>query len=263
MKKLCFSTLGCIDCNVVQVLELLKIYNISALEVRGLDGELNNLEIESFKDENLLRTKQAFSNEGIELLSLGTSASCDKLGYDDDAIGKICKEIDVASKLGFKFVRVFGNNITEEYSVVLEKVVYALEKLCVYAAQKNVRVLMEIHGDFNSVETVMPVVERMKKYDSFGILWDVAHTDRVYKENWKEFYEALKPYIYHVHIKDHVREPFGLCDIGKGEIPLKDITDYLEKDGYAGYYSLEWERKWCPSLGKIEDALKDYVDLLR
>jgi len=43
---------------------------------------------------------------------------------------------------------------------------------------------------------------------------------------------------------------------------LKDMADYLDKQGYEGYFSLEWEKKWHPELPVIEDALDALVEVL-
>ena len=263
MKKICFSTLGCIDNTLEQTVALAKKYGIDTLEIRGIAGEMDNTKIECFLPENAEKTKQYLASEGISLLSMGTSACCDAIGDDDEAIEKVCREIDVASRMGFKFVRVFGNNVKEEYSVVCERVVRALTKLCKYASERNVTVCLETHGDFMDIETIVPVLERMKDKEGFALLYDVAHPDKKYKENWMEFYSAVKPFIKHMHIKDHVRDPWKLVDIGKGDIPFVDICNQLEKDGYDGYFSLEWEKKWHPELGDLENVLKDFIELVK
>ncbi len=259
MKKICFSTLGCTDYSLEEIVTLAKKYNVDALEVRGIGGEMDNTKIQCFLPENAEKTKAYLKENGIELLSMGTSACCDAIGDNDGEIKKICDEIDVASRMGFKFVRVFGNSIKEDYDVVLSRVVRALTKLCRYAKDKNVDVLLETHGDFNDEATVNPVIEQMKEFDNFGLIWDIMHTDGKYKENWLKFYEAQKPYIRHLHIKDHERSPWKLVNIGEGNIPVADICNYLEKDGYEGYFSLEWERKWHPELCCIEEAMDSFL----
>jgi len=40
------------------------------------------------------------------------------------------------------------------------------------------------------------------------------------------------------------------------------MADYLDKQGYEGYFSLEWEKKWHPELPVIEDALDALVEVL-
>lgn len=66
------------------------------------------------------------------------------------------------------------------------------------------------------------------------------------------FYEALKPYICHVHLKD-VRYTSKMtldkctdgrciqtCEWGKGIIPLHDVVDRLKADGFSGLCSIEY-----------------------
>ena len=262
MKKFCFSTLGCLELTLEEIVALAKKYNLSAIEIRGIADEMDNTKIECFLPENAENTKKFLKDNGIEIIGMGTSACCDAIGFKDEEIEKLYREIDVASRMGIPNIRVFGNNVKEEYENVLKAVLDALTKACDYASDKNVNILLEIHGDFKTVEYVMPVVNAMKEYKNFGILWDVAHSDVAYKENWMEFYKEIKPYVRHVHVKDHIRAPFKIVTPGEGEIPFVDICATLEKDGYDGYYSLEWERKWHPHLDEITVALDALLGIL-
>ena len=127
-------------------------------------------------------------------------------------------------------------------------------------------VLLEVHGDFNTIETVGAVIEACKEHACFGILWDVEHSDRAYADNWEPFYQVIRPYVRHIHMKDHVRNAdgtFTLCLPGEGDIPMGPITKALEKDGFDGYYSLEWEKKWHPELPDPDVALPVYLKLMR
>ena len=65
------------------------------------------------------------------------------------------------------------------------------------------------------------------------------------------------------YIKDYSDEKEQLCLIGEGSIPIGDIVSTLLNDGYDGYFSLEWEKKWHPELPEIEEALKAYVSMMR
>lgn len=46
--KLCFSTLGCHDASLKEILELAQNYDVSAIEVRGIQGVMVNSDIECF-----------------------------------------------------------------------------------------------------------------------------------------------------------------------------------------------------------------------
>ena len=93
----------------------------------------------------------------------------------------------------------------------------------------------------------------------------MEHSDRAYGDGWQEFYRLIAPFIRHVHIKDCLRStsssPLKLTLPGKGDIPLKDITARLLDDGYNGYLSLEWEKRWVPELPVIEDALACFTSM--
>ena len=68
-----------------------------------------------------------------------------------------------------------------------------LEEVCACGAEKGVKVNLEIHGDFNAIESITPVVERMGGVPAFGILWDVMHSDRAYGDDYLPFYELIPP----------------------------------------------------------------------
>ena len=46
-------------------------------------------------------------------------------------------------------------------------------------------------------------------------------------------------------------------------LPLKAAISRLRQDGYEGFYSFEWEKRWHPELPEPERALPRYVDFMR
>ena len=46
-------------------------------------------------------------------------------------------------------------------------------------------------------------------------------------------------------------------------LPLKAVVKRLQMDGYTGFYSFEWEKRWHPELPEPERALPQYVDFMR
>lgn len=261
MIKLCFSTLGCHDKNIDEILTLANKYSIDAIEVRGIDNELSNDKIEAFKDENIPSTLSKLNENHVELYILGTSCKF----HDDEKrefmIEKTHQEILLAEKLGFKGIRVFGNLIIGNKKQCIKNVGISINKVCKFAKDHNIKVFLEVHGDFNTVAILNQLIEHIEYKDSFALIWDVYHTHEIYGKNWVEFYEAMKSYIEHVHIKDCINKQFVLC--GEGEIEITSIMNYLVNDGYKGYFSLEWERKWNPELCELDVALKHLYNLLK
>lgn len=253
--KLCFSTLGCTERSLDDIFALCRRYGIDNLEIRGIGGELDNRAIPEFMPENISATRERFAREGVSPLVLGTSCAF----HDPDEFACAVQEglsaLDTADALGAEGIRVFGNRLTDDKSACTARVIDGLGRLC--AASRGASVLLEVHGDFNTVPALEPITEAFRDEPHFGLIWDIAHSHAPYGENWTEFYTAVAPFIRHVHIKDSYAS--GLCLPGDGDIPIKPIMKRLLADGYTGAFSLEWEKKWHPELPCVEEALERFV----
>ena len=259
MIKWCFSTLGCTERSLDDVISLAKRYGISALEIRGIGGELQNEKIPEFAPQNSHRTKKAFSEAGIVPLILGTSVSFHNEFRIEKSIAEGKSALEIASRLGFGAIRVFGNSIVGDETECISRVADGIYELCVAAEGTGVSVLLEVHGDFNTVHRIMPIANKCRDREEFGIIWDICHTYGTYGEKWREFYGSLAPYIRHVHLKD-VKDGKHVLP-GEGDLPIVDVVEHLILNGYDGYFSLEWERYWRKDLAEIERALDSLLAL--
>lgn len=265
--KLAFSTLGNPDWSFDKTLREAQKLGFEAIEIRGIEGKMLADEIIQFFPENQAETKKKLKEHNLKICGFGTSVRFDEVDKYDSMLQEGKAAIDVCSQMEIPYVRVFGDRIaTEEVrEQVIQNVIKGIKELCLYARGKNVKVLLEVHGDFNTIENIMAVVDGVKDCPEFGILWDIAHSDKIYGDDYIQFYSQIKPYILHVHIKDHIRKngDFELCLVGEGDIPIKDIVNTLKTDGYDGYFSLEWEKKWHPELTDAEIAYPIYVEYMK
>lgn len=257
--KLCFSTLGCTERSLDEILSLSRKFDISFLEIRGIGGELDNRKIPDFSCDALAGTKEKFRENGISPLILGTSCSFhDEAGFES-AVEEGKAAILTCAALGAKGIRVFGNNLGNDPAASTGRVIAGLKTLCTFAAESGTDVLLEVHGDFNTVEALAPVLDAMESEERFGLIWDICHTQKTYGGRWRDFYGAVRPFIRHVHIKDIKNDRLVLP--GDGDIPIKDIVSGMINDGYSGAFSLEWEKKWHPELPEIEEALTKFIEV--
>ena len=260
--NICFSTLGCTDRSLADILDLAVNYGVSGLEIRGIGSRMSNSDIPELSTEKTDETLKMFTDAGVKPIVLGTSCKF----HDAEKLAKAIKEgresIDIAARLNIPYIRVFGNNIVGDSTECTERVACGIARLCEYARGTGVSVLLEVHGDFITVGTLLPIVEKLREYDNFGLIWDIAHTHRVYREGWREFYDVMKPHIRHIHVKDLRDSDNKLVLPGQGNIPIKAIVDTLISDGYSGYFSLEWEKKWHPELDEIEAALSCFKQVV-
>lgn len=262
--KLCFSTLGCTERSLCEVISLAKKYGIGNLEIRGLSGVLDNASITCFSESEIEKTKELLSIGGVSVRVIGASASFDVREKHDANISEAMNAVLVASKLGAPYVRVFGNRIRSDVDEACKNVSDGISALCDRAAPYGVTVLLEVHGDFNRKETLSSILYALSEKENFGLIWDIAHSHTVYGGNFAEFYHFIRPYIRHVHIKDSGISVDGnrhLLLPGDGDIPIKEIVKKMESDGFSGCYSLEWERHWHKELLPIEDALDSFFSV--
>lgn len=261
--KLAFSTLGCPDWTFDEVLDHAQAMGYDAIELRGVNGKMRADEMEVFFPENRARTLAKVASRGLKICGFGTSASFHEADKLEERLSDGYAAIDLCAEIGVPYVRVFGNLVDQADTAEGEvrRVAEGIRVLCDYAKEKPVRILLEVHGDFNTAERILKTAELVNR-ENFGILWDVEHSDEADLGDFMSFWEPVKHLVYHVHIKDHKRlgdGKFMLCPTGEGDIPLKEMILQMEKDGYEGYYSLEWEKKWHPELRDAEEEFPAYV----
>ena len=223
--KLCFSTLGCTDYSLDEVLALNKSYRIGAVEIRGLGGQMDNAKIDALSEENTEQTVRLLKESGVCPAVLGTSVSFHKQGGLDDALAEGLTALKIADRIGFMGIRVFGNLIEGEEVECIARVIEGLRRLCDLAMQTNVYVLLETHGDFNTGSRIGAIVEALGNHPRFGLLWDICHTRNTFTDQ-KDFYDRFAPYIKHVHVKDVKGN--ALCGIGAKLI--LDLLDSAERE---------------------------------
>ena len=268
-KKLAFTTLGCPDWSFGRILDEARQMGYSGIEIRGLDGKMLAEEMTQFFPENREATFAALKEHNLEMTGFGSSVSFDSIEKFDSMIAEGKRAIDVCSRMGIPAIRIFGDRIPagEPEAKAIARIAKGAGILAEYGEAKGVKVLLETHGEFITLERIKAVFDQVKS-KNFKLLWDVGNTDYTYGDNFMEFYKPLKDLIVHTHFKDHIRgtpgdsKTYKYCRMGEGNIPVKKIVRQLLDDGYTGYFCLEWEKKWHPELPEPEIAYPDFVRIL-
>ena len=262
--ELCFSTLGCAERSLPEILVEAKAFGIQKIELRGTDDIIDNRENPRFFKDNQAHTLSLFKEAGVSVQVLDASCQLHRKDIYLESLAEAKATIAIASELGIPFVRIFGDKITEDKNECLARIIDGTKALCKFAKDKNVTVLFESHGDFNCKENLSAVTDALKDQGNFGIIWDVGKTHQVYEKDPLTFYEAFKDKILHVHIKDVVGvvsdEPIVP---GKGDVDIIAILKKLHKDRFQGAVSLEWERRWHPWVEPIEVPLAAFCSLFK
>jgi sugar phosphate isomerase/epimerase len=260
---LSFSTLGCPDWTLQQVMDFAVQHGYAGIELRGLKRQMDLTKCNEFTQDREA-TLQLIKNKKLQFVNLGSS--CSLHFTEGEERQKHLTEgktfINLAQQLNCPYVRVFPNRLPKEQdkNATQALITKGLIELGEYAKGKNVKILMETHGDViwaQDIENIM----KDAAHPNVGLVWDACNMWTITKEPVAEVYSKLKKYIHHTHIKDAKLADGKLqyTRLGKGEVPIFEAVDVLIKGGYKGYYSFEWEKMWHPELEEPETALADYT----
>lgn len=273
--KLSVSTLGCTEKNISEIALLCAECGINGIEIRGIDGVLPVDRIECLYAENAVETEKILNNNNINIVGFGTSCAFHDPSKNEStllegrsavrACSDFYRQLNCEVPSG-TFIRVFGNSVfSDGYDNTTARIIDAVGSLCSYSADFGINIYLEVHGDFNRIETLSVPLKALSEYHNFGVIWDIMHSDKIYANDIDRFYDFIFPYTRHVHIKDYLRDttPPTLTLPGEGNIPIQKIVGRLLTDGYDGYFSFEWERKWHRELVCADIAFPYYAEYMK
>jgi sugar phosphate isomerase/epimerase len=263
--KLSFSTLGCPDWNMDEIVSNAVKWGYSGIEFRGLGKEIDLLKCPEFTGKGVTETVKKFKDSGLSIVNLGSSAN---LHFHEETrrkteLDQAKRYIELAEKLGCPFVRVFPNNLPKEYSkeATLEKIASGMNELGNFAGNTGVTVLLETHGEVVYSKDLLWIMQNVSSKNT-GLIWDFFNMYIVTRESPQLMYDTLKPYIRHTHLKDGIIEQdgkFKYLAAGGGNGPIAEAVKILKDSKYKGYYSFEWEKRWHPTIENPEVVFPEYI----
>ncbi len=173
---------------------------------------------------------------------------------------------ELAQTLRTPYVRVFGGGnfgdpITDE---MLHTAADTVEKLRerIHEEGWTFEILIETHSAFSSSHHCVALNQLLN--EPLGVLWDSHHTWKLAREDLAVSWDRLGPWVRHVHYKDS-RTADGHCHLvlpGEGDFPTATLLELLDREGYRGGLSLEWEKLWHPELPPLRDALQAFSGVI-
>ncbi len=256
-----FSTLGCPSWDWIRVLDFAQKNGFASIELRGLAGTMDLPSRPEFADGQIEQSKKEIASRRLRISCVSSSANMHDTGPEHEKqLADARRFIDLASRLGAPYVRVFGNKLVGPQADAVEHIAGSLRELGSYAGPKNVAVILESHGDFTTSLVLQEILERAAS-PHVALLWDAHNTFVEGKEDPEVTVRQLGKYIRHTHLKDaHLangQDNYVLT--GRGDVPVKRQVELLAASGYAGYYSFEWEKVWHPEIDEPEIAIADFA----
>lgn len=263
--RLAFTTLACPEWSWDEVLERAAAYGYAGIELRGIGPEMDLSVASAFSPRETPARRRELEAHGLAVCCVDTSTRLHEA--DGGGLDEARRNLELAARLGAPSIRVFGDKVPpdEPRERVLDRVVSGLGTLAGDAEETGVDVLIESHGDFSRSVDLLAVLERAR-HPRVGVLWDVHHPFRFYGEPIGETYGRLGARVRHTHLKDSRLLPDGAvryCAPGDGDVPLEEVIRLLRGDGYAGWLSFEWEKRWHPELEPPDRILPRYVEAVR
>lgn len=263
-EKLAFSTLGCPDWRLKQIVDCSVENGYKGFEIRGLAGEMDLPKCPEFNKTNLPASLRLIKDNDLKIINLGSSANLHFAQEDKrkSNLNDAKRFIDLAEQLECPFVRVFPDDLPPDQTVeqTLDLIISGLITLGEYAKGSNVSILLESHGKVVYKDMLLKIMAGAN-HPKVGLIWDFFNMWVVTKESPKEVFDTLGKYIKHVHLKDAnlLNGKPVYCLIGQGVAPLKEAMDSLKRVNYKGYYSFEWEKKWHPEIQDPEIAFPHFA----
>lgn len=219
-------------------IEVIKKLGISHIEMRGVNGK----GLVEYPLDEVKKIKEKLDENGISLSAVGSPIGKIQITDPFEEHFELFKHtVEIAKIMETPYIRMFSffmpeGEETEKYK---EEVFRRLGMFVDYAKQQDVILLHE-----NEKEIYGDVAVRCKEIldefscDNFHAVFDFANFVQC-KQDTKEAYEMLKPYISYIHIKDAMWESGKVVPAGYGDGNVKEILADLIKNGYEGVLSLE------------------------
>jgi sugar phosphate isomerase/epimerase len=259
-----FSTLGCPDWTLPQVVQLAAKNRIAGIELRFIENQDALWKLPVFSSAQLPSTKRLITDNDVVISCVDTSC---RFHSPDPAERKASVEegqriADLAAALGAPGIRIFGDKIQKgaDRQSTRNWIAESMWELAERTRPKHVEVWIETHGDFATSQETSNILKRAACHD-IGAVWDPANCILEVGEKPAQGGPILGASIRHVHIKD-------LRDLksedpalpGDGVFPMRDVVTSLAHLHYDRFVSFEWEKKWHPDIPDANIAVPRFAD---
>jgi sugar phosphate isomerase/epimerase len=266
--KLAFSTLGCPDWELREIVAAARKWGYDGVELRAIGGSLDLLSCVEFAPAQIATTRAYFADAGVEICCVDTSCVFHSTDRSERAnqVRLALAHAEMAANLGARLIRVFPDKIQPgaEREQTRDWIVAGLREIA-ERIPDDVDVGLETHGDFARAEYASEVVT-LADHPRVKLIWDVANSvaagDVIHAAA-----RVVQPYLAHVHLRD--AKPVAGSEhwlpvlAGTGRVSFAEALTVLTDLKYDGFVSFEWEKYWHPEIEAPEVALPNFSNAIR
>ncbi len=237
-----------------------------AIDFRGYLDEIEVIDSPHFQGEELRETALRVQDAGLEVscLSSGASMTVATEPAREAQLDKMRRYADLCHAFGCRQVRIFGGSVKG----VADPLACAAKTLVAAAAiarDAGIVFAVETHDDWISTEKLRSALRAAGEPEGIGLLWDLKHPWCRNGEEPEFSAKNLAGKLVNTHWKDYVSTPDGnsrLCPVGEGELPIAKLHAALQRIGYDGWYTLEWEKRWHPEIEEPEVVIPAFATFI-
>jgi sugar phosphate isomerase/epimerase len=264
--KLAFSTLGCPEWEVVEIVAAARKWGYDGVELRAVGGSLDLLGRAEFRSEQLATTRACFQD--LEICCVDTSCvfhSTDP-GERANQVRIAVAHAELAAKLRAPLIRIFPDKIQPgaQREETRDWIAASLREIA-ERMPDDVNVGLETHGDFARADYAAEIVT-LANHPKVRLIWDVANSVAAGDEI-QYAARVVQPYLAHVHLRD--AKPVAGSEhwlpvlAGSGRVSFAEAVAAIRELNYDGFISFEWEKYWHPEIEEPEVALPDFINVCR
>ena len=266
--KTSFSTLACPDWTLSQAIAIAAASGYDGIELRFVENEDSLWKLPAFSQKELPATKRALQDHGLVISCVDTSC---RFHFPDPKerahwLEEGKRMADLAAALEAPGIRVFGDTIQPgaDRASTRAWIADSMRKLAENIASTGVEVWLETHGDFAGASETAAILKEAA-HPATGVLWDPANCYIESHDQPQAAATLLGSTIRHVHLKDLLIQQNHWKPVltGEGNFPLLEVRDALHRNGYDGFASFEWEKKWHPEIPDATVALPHFARWFR
>lgn len=266
--KLAFSTLGCPDWDLAEVIAGARKYGYAGVELRALRGSLDLPGRDDFAAKRIPMTREFLKRERVEICCVDSSCTFHAVDASKRAaqVNIALDHADLATKLGAPLIRVFPDKIQPgaQREQTRDWIAACLREVA-ERMPIDVDVALETHGDFARAEAAVEIVE-LANHRKVKLIWDIANSVAA-GDTIESAAQIVKPHLVHIHLRD--AKPVSGSEhwlpvlAGRGRVSFAGAVVAIRNLNYDGYVSFEWEKYWHPEIEDPDIALPDFSNAIR
>lgn len=231
-----------ISSDLREQLRVLTGEGIHALDLRSAWG-INVLDL---TDQQVAVIKRALDEQQVRVAAIGSPIG--KAPIDSpfaEHLRRFERAIELAQFFGTPFIRIFSFYPPNEAASQREPAAWraeALRRLRELTSRARAANLVLLHENEKGIygDTIARCVDLLESINDphFRMVLDPANFIQCQQTPYPDAYEALRPWLSYVHVKDALADG-SVVAAGEGRARWPDLLRRLRADGYAGFLSLE------------------------